>query len=122
MDGKKDVVFTSQGAGVIGYWPIPPNPRQEPWPEPYIIYGTGTDDYGVPLTSGIECLHVIDINKDGKNDLVAGAHGKEKKKKCSSSHELVFYPQADPHGLWKKQDLDFTDPARNAIGDLNEGK
>ena len=63
-DGRPEIVFASQGAGVLAYYDIPADPRQSPWPR--------------------ECLHVIcddrslegtkvcDIDGDGRCEVIAG--------------------------------------------------
>lgn len=63
-DGATEVIFASQGGRVVGYYDIPDNPRQSPWPEEckHII----CEDIEV------EGLVVCDIDGDGRNELVAG--------------------------------------------------
>lgn len=64
-DGRPELVFCSQRAGVLGYYQIPPDPRVEPWPVEYrTIVAEGMHD--------VEGLVVVDIDGDGVNELLAG--------------------------------------------------
>ncbi|RMD81074.1 MAG: VCBS repeat-containing protein, partial [Lentisphaerae bacterium] len=70
-DGKVELVFLSQLAGVLGYFDIPEDPRMEPWPQSclHII------DDGLPSTPGKserEGLLVADVDGDGQVEVVAG--------------------------------------------------
>jgi hypothetical protein len=66
-DGKNEIVFLAQDSGVLGYYKIPDDCRQSPWPEEYrhIIKENFFQ---------IEGLAVADINDDGKNEIIAGPY------------------------------------------------
>lgn len=63
-DGAPELLFASQGAGIIGYYDIPPDPRRSPWPDA-LLHLIATD-------LEIEGLRVVDIDGDGVNEVIAG--------------------------------------------------
>ena len=64
-DGEPEIVFLSQVRGVLAYYDIPPDPRQSPWPR--ACFHLIADD-----VKDVEGLRIIDINKDGRNEIIAG--------------------------------------------------
>lgn len=66
-DGDPEVVMLSQDAEVIFYYDIPTDPTLEPWPDDHRhIIAEGRGD--------VEGLAILDIDGDGKTELVAGRH------------------------------------------------
>jgi hypothetical protein len=63
-DGDREVVFLSQESAVLGYYEIPENPRQEPWPRDLRQV--------IAENISVEGLLVTDLDGDGRNELVAG--------------------------------------------------
>ncbi|MFC6721141.1 FG-GAP repeat domain-containing protein [Natrialbaceae archaeon GCM10025896] len=63
-DGEMELVGTSQQSEVIFYYDVPDDPRQSPWPEDcrHII----AED------THVEGLKIVDIDGDGRNELIAG--------------------------------------------------
>jgi hypothetical protein len=65
-DGRDEVIFLSQESAVVGYYDIPGDPRQEPWPRVNRrILAENLDVEGVAVT---------DVDGDGQTELVAGAN------------------------------------------------
>ncbi|MBD3391849.1 MAG: VCBS repeat-containing protein [Chitinivibrionales bacterium] len=66
-DGKPEIIFAAQEAGIIGYYDIPADPRQTPWPGEcrHII----CDDL-----KAVEGLVVADLDSDGEMELLAGPY------------------------------------------------
>ncbi len=103
-DGKPEVIFISQKAGVLCICEIPPDPRVSPWPEQYIhVAAEGIFD--------VEGLAVVDIDGDGRLEIVTGMH--------------IFHAQGDPlNEPWRIETYagDYT-MARVAVADLDgDGK
>ena len=63
-DGDPEVVGLSQESRTVFYYDIPANPRQTPWPDEYL--------HIVAEDQVIEGLEIIDIDNDGKTEIVAG--------------------------------------------------
>lgn len=65
-DGRPEVVFLSQESAVVGYYDIPDDPRQEPWPRrERTILAENLDVEGVAVT---------DVDGDGRTELIAGTN------------------------------------------------
>lgn len=97
-DGKPEVVGLSQESETIFYYDIPANPRQSPWPE----------DHRHVVAEGrtVEGLEVVDIDGDGRTELIAGTS--------------LYRPGATPESAWEREviatDWDLT---RVAVADLD---
>lgn len=63
-DGEPELLFASQGAQVVAYYDIPPDPAVSPWPEAYL--------HIVSENLHVEGLAVADVDGDGENEIVAG--------------------------------------------------
>ncbi len=63
-DGKEEVVFLSQEAGVLGYYDVPEDPRVEPWPDSHL--------HIIHEGENIEGLATADVDGDGALEIVAG--------------------------------------------------
>jgi hypothetical protein len=67
-DGKPELVAHSQRAGVLFYYDIPDDPTVEPWPaEGFHMIAEGFEEE-------IEGLRIVDLDGDGRNEIVAGPH------------------------------------------------
>lgn len=64
-DGEPELIFASQGSKVLGYYDLPPNPRETPWPKQY--------RHIICEDIVAEGLVVADLDGDGQNELVAGS-------------------------------------------------
>lgn len=95
-DGKPELVFLSQNAGVLGYFDVPGDPRIEPWPDSccHIL-----DD----ATGKTEGLFVGDVDGNGSVSIVAGTNIYRR-----DSSDWVKTPFAENYTM-----------ARVAVGDLN---
>jgi hypothetical protein len=80
-DGKEEIIFLAQDSGILGYYKIPDDYRESPWPKEYrhII----KEDF-----FQIEGLEVADINNDGKNEIIAGPYWFEKKESGWKEHRI----------------------------------
>ena len=65
-DGRDEVVFLSQESAVVGYYDVPADPRQEPWPR--------ANRHILAENLDVEGIAVADLNGDGRTELVAGAN------------------------------------------------
>jgi len=66
-DGEPEIIFAARNSGVVVYYDIPPDPRVSPWPP----------EYGHVMAEGldkIEGLAVVDVDGDGRNEVLAGPH------------------------------------------------
>jgi hypothetical protein len=65
-DGADEVVFLSQDSAVVGYYKVPSDPRQEPWPRRNRrILAENLD---------VEGVAVADVDGDGRAEVVAGTN------------------------------------------------
>jgi hypothetical protein len=63
-DGQVEILFASQESKVVGYFDVPPDPTIEPWPaECCHIIARDID---------VEGLCIVDLDGDGKNEVIAG--------------------------------------------------
>lgn len=95
-DGELEIVFASQGSGVVGYFDIPDDPRVSPWPDESL--------HIIAEDLTLEGLAVADLDGDGENEILAGPN--------------IFKRGAD--GAWARTALPVkVDPATCvAVGDL----
>jgi hypothetical protein len=63
-DGEPEIVGTSQQSEVIFYYDIPDDPTQSPWPSEC--------GHIIAENTNVEGLKVVDIDGDGKNEVIAG--------------------------------------------------
>jgi hypothetical protein len=63
-DGAPELVGASQGSEVLFYYDVPADPRREPWPEHC--------RHVVARATNVEGLEILDLDDDGRNELVAG--------------------------------------------------
>ena len=63
-DGDPELVGASQRSEVVFYYDVPPEPTRTPWPE--------TCRHVVARGTSAEGLAVVDLDGDGRNELVAG--------------------------------------------------
>ena len=98
-DGKPEILIASQQSGIIAYYDIPDHPEVSPWPREccHII----ADDM-----PGIEGLVIVDIDGDGKTEILAGPN--------------IFRPTGDLNKPWYKETFapDFV-MTRVAVADLD---
>jgi hypothetical protein len=62
-DGEPELVGTSQESEVVFYYDVPDDPR-EPWPDDCL--------HVVAENTNVEGLEIVDIDGDGRNELIAG--------------------------------------------------
>lgn len=97
-DGKDELLFFSQNKSILAYYSIPDDPRSEPWGEEH-CHVIATDF----LTEG---LQIVDIDQDGKNEIIAGHH--------------ILRPQEDPAAPWIIEKLlPHLEWARVHVADFN---
>ena len=65
-DGEDEVVVLSQESETVFYYDIPADPRQSPWPADH--------RHVVDDDLNVEGVRVLDIDGDGRTELVAGAN------------------------------------------------
>jgi hypothetical protein len=96
-DGQDELLFASQGARVVGYWDIPPDPTVSPWPDPYL--------HIVAQDLHVEGLAIVDLDGDGVNEIVAGPN----------------ILKRDASGTWRRTELlsDLDPRTCVAVGDLD---
>ena len=63
-DGEPELVGASQNSEVVFYYDVPDNPAQSPWPEDCL--------HVIEAERNVEGLAVVDIDGDGRNELIAG--------------------------------------------------
>jgi len=63
-DGDPEVVGISQESETVFYYDIPEDPRQSPWPD--------THRYIVADDIEVEGVEIVDIDGDGRHELIAG--------------------------------------------------
>jgi hypothetical protein len=66
-DGRLSLVFWNNGGKTLYWCPLPDDPRQTPWPQIGVI-ATGCEEDG----HAEEGLAILDLDGDGKNEIVAG--------------------------------------------------
>ena len=81
-DGKAELLFLSQRTGVLAYFRIPEEPRLSPWPEENLT--VIAEDF-----FDIEGLAIVDLDGDGRNEIIAGPN--------------VFRPGDSPSSPWKRE-------------------
>ena len=69
-DGQPELVFLSQCAGVLAYYDIPDDPRVEPWPREH--FHLIADRLPTEGRNQVEGLQIVDIDGDGRNEMIAG--------------------------------------------------
>ena len=81
-DGRNDILTPK------GWFEAPKDPRNEPW--------TFHPDWDLTKDGGLGFLHVLDVNGDGKPDIVT-----------SNAHNYgVFWLEQMPDGKWKQHPID----------------
>jgi hypothetical protein len=81
-DGEPELLFASQQSGVIAYYDIPIDPTLEPWPrECCKIISENMAD--------VEGLAIVDLNGDGRNEIVAGPY--------------IFWPTGNSQSPWRRE-------------------
>jgi len=97
-DGAPELVVASQGSRVLLYYEIPENPELSPWPE--------SCRHIIAEDIEIEGLLVVDIDGDGKNELIAGPN--------------IFRPASRTGEPWQRREIpgEF-DKTRVAAADLD---
>jgi hypothetical protein len=97
-DGAPEVVGLSQAAETVFYYDIPEDPTVEPWPQ----------DHCTVVSDDLEAegLAVVDLDGDGRSELVAGT--------------TVFHREDGAGDRWRaEQLLDGWDAVRVAVADLD---
>ncbi|MDS0294294.1 VCBS repeat-containing protein [Halogeometricum luteum] len=95
-DGKPELVGVSQESETLFYYDVPDDPRRTPWPaETKHVIESGVD---------LEGLCIVDLDGDGRNELIAGTH---------------VYRQTEA-GDWKRETVvSGWDWTRVAVADLD---
>ncbi len=68
-DGRPSLVFWNQGAAALCHVPLPPDPSLSPWPG-IVPIAEARSEGGLAE----EGLAIIDLDGDGRNEIVAGTH------------------------------------------------
>jgi len=71
-DGRPELLFLSQCAGVLAYYALGHDPRVEPWPREQ--FHMIDDKLPTEGASQIEGLRIVDLDGDARNELIAGPH------------------------------------------------
>ena len=98
-DGEPEILFASQKTGVLAYYNIPADPRVSPWPKENLVV-MAEELYD------IEGLAIVDIDGDGRTEVLAGPN--------------IFRPGASPDSPWERDPI-VTDwvKTRLAVADLD---
>ena len=81
-DGKPEILFASQVAGILAYYDLPSDPTVEPWPrECFHLIAENMRD--------VEGLAVVDLDGDGKAEILGGPN--------------IFRPPKTPGGAWRRK-------------------
>lgn len=81
-DGEPEIVVLSQLSGVLVYYDIPSDPRVSPWPrECAHLLAEGMSE--------VEGLAVVDIDGDGRNEIIAGTS--------------IYHPPDAPGRPWRAE-------------------
>lgn len=97
-DGEDEVVALSQGSEVIFYYDIPTDPWQSPWPD--------EARHVIAKNIEVEGALVLDIDGDGKQELIAGPN--------------VFTAPEDPSEPWSREEIaQGWEWTRIAVGDID---
>lgn len=98
-DGDPEVVGLSQESETVFYFDVPDSPRQSPWTEDRLhIVDEGRE---------LEGLEVIDIDGDGRTELVAGPN--------------VYHRDPDAGGGWRREEIVAGwDNTRVAVADVDD--
>lgn len=71
-DGRDELVFVSQCSGVLAYYALGHDPRRQPWPREQ--FHMIDDTLPTEGAGQIEGLRIVDLDGDGRNELIAGPH------------------------------------------------
>lgn len=101
-DGKPEIVFPSQGPRILAYYDIPDDPFVSPWPR--------DNCHIIAEDLEIEGLAVVDIDGDGRNEVIAGPN--------------IFRPGPRADGFWEREPIvEGYVKTRVAVADLDgDGK
>ena len=110
-DGESEIVGTSQQSEVLFYYDVPADPYDVPWPEECLT----VIDRGVSL----EGLKIVDIDGDGRNELIAGTNVYRQERDDTSP--LATGEERASGDQWIREpiatDWDWT---RVAVGDIDD--
>ena len=98
-DGEPEVVGLSQESETVFYFDVPDAPRQSPWSEDHLhIVDEGRE---------LEGLAVVDVDGDGRTELVAGPN--------------VYHRDADAETSWRREEIvSGWDNTRVAVADVDD--
>lgn len=100
IDGDDDpeVVGISQESETIFYYDVPPDPRQSPWPDDHLhVVDEGRE---------VEGIEVVDVDGDGRTELIAGTS--------------VYRPNPSLASGWEREAIaSGWDKTRVAVADLD---
>lgn len=124
-DGESEVVGASQRSEVVFYYDVPEDPYQSPWPSECL--------HVIDRGRHVEGLEIVDIDGDGRNELIAGTsvyrrgevaeHPSESTATVESDggqRETVGSEQRSLTDGWRREDIAVGwEWTRTAVGDID---
>ncbi|MGM0715853.1 MAG: FG-GAP-like repeat-containing protein, partial [Halobacteriota archaeon] len=130
-DGAPEVVGASQRSEVVFYYDVPEDPYQSPWPSECL--------HVIDRGRNVEGLEIVDIDGDGRNELIAGTSIYRRGEVAESSAESTAttgggqqaYTERGPDGVadggrtraggWRREDIAVGwEWTRIAVGDIDD--
>ncbi len=96
-DGNMELLFSSQGSKVVGYFDIPEDSRVSPWPDECL--------HIIAEDCHAEGLVIVDLDGDGQNEVIAGP-AFFKRSAAGQWARTALMDELDPRTLAAVGDLD----------------